>query len=159
MQIRPSSITGSWSPASRTSKSLSLQRHLGEECGRYWIHCRRHRGAVARILVMDDDGMLRGAIRIALEAAGYEVLEAADGHAGLRLQREQGDDLVLVDIFMPERDGLEVIRALRPSIPNRRSSPCRVGAGPDKSRCWRPRRRWARRARWSSRSNHVSCSR
>src|SRR5207247_2579368 len=117
MQTRPSSITGSWSPASRTSKSLSLQRHLGEECGRYWIHCRRHRGAVARILVMDDDGMLRGAIRIALEAAGYEVLEAADGHAGLRLQREQGADLVLVDIFMPERDGLEVIRALRAEHP------------------------------------------
>src|SRR3989449_9307464 len=113
MQTTPSSITGSWSPASRTSKSLSLQRHSGEGCGRYWIHCRRHRGGVARILVMDDDGTLRGAIRVALEAAGYEVLEAADGHAGLRLQREQGADLVLVDIFMPERDGLEVIRALR----------------------------------------------
>src|SRR5256885_8876798 len=64
MQTRPSSITGSWTRALRTSKSLSLQRHSGEECGRYWIHCRRHRGAVARILVMDDDGMLRGAIRI-----------------------------------------------------------------------------------------------
>src|SRR5438132_12651846 len=97
MPTRPSSIMGSWSPASRTSKSLSLQRHSGEECGRYWIHCRRHRGAVARILVMDDDGTLRGAIRVALEAAGYEVLEAADGQAGLRLQREQGADLVLVD--------------------------------------------------------------
>src|SRR5437879_11210415 len=113
MQTRPSSITGSWSPASRTSKSLSLQRHSGEECGRCWIHCRRHRGAVARILVMDDDGTLRGAIRVALEAAGYEVMEAADGQAGLRLQREQGADLVLVDIFMPERDGLEVVCALR----------------------------------------------
>src|SRR2546422_679647 len=117
MQTTPSSITGSWSPASRTSKSPSLQRHSGEECGRYWIHCRRHRGAVARILVMDDDGTLRGAIRVALEAAGYEVMEAADGHAGLRLQREQGADLVLVDIFMPERDGLEVIRALRAEHP------------------------------------------
>ena len=72
---------------------------------------------MARILVMDDDGTLRGAIRVALEAAGYEVLEAADGHAGLRLQREQGADLVLVDIFMPERDGLEVIKALRVESP------------------------------------------
>src|SRR3989442_1851329 len=117
MQTTPSSITGSWSPASRSSKSLSLQRRSGEECGRYWIHCRRHRGAVARILVMDDDGTLRGAIRVALEAAGYEVMEAADGQAGLRLQREQGADLVLVDIFMPKRDGLEVIRALRAERP------------------------------------------
>src|SRR2546426_210136 len=89
MQTTPSSITGSWSPASRTSKSLSLQRHSGEECGRYWIHCRRHRGGVARILVMDDDGTLRGAIRVALEAAGYEGLEAGDGHAGVRRLRKR----------------------------------------------------------------------
>src|SRR5207253_8990299 len=107
MQTRPSSITGSWTRALRTSKSLSLQRHSGEECGRYWIHCRRHRGAVARILVMDDDGTLRGAIRVALEAAGYEVLEAADGQAGLRLQREQGADLVLVDRSEERRVGRE----------------------------------------------------
>src|SRR5437867_9393413 len=71
----------------------------------------------ARILVMEDDDVLRGALRVALEAAGYEVMEAADGHAGLRLYREQGADLVLVDIFMPERDGLEVIRALRAQTP------------------------------------------
>ena len=63
--------------------------------------------------MMDDDELLRSALRVVLEAAGYEVIEAADGNAGLRLQREQGADLVLVDIFMPERDGLEVIRALR----------------------------------------------
>src|SRR5438093_13154446 len=104
MQTTPSCITGSSTRASRISKSLSLQRHSGEECGRDWIHCRRHRGAVARILVMDDDGTLRGAIRVALEAAGYEVMEAADGQAGVRLQREPGGDLVLVDSFMLERD-------------------------------------------------------
>ena len=68
---------------------------------------------MARILVIDDDELLRGAVRVVLEAAGYEVIEASDGNVGLRLQREQGADLVLVDIFMPERDGLEVIRALR----------------------------------------------
>jgi DNA-binding response OmpR family regulator len=72
---------------------------------------------VARILVIDDDGLLRGALRVALEAAGHEVREAADGDAGLRLQREQGAELVLVDIFMPGRDGLEVIRALRAERP------------------------------------------
>ena len=81
------------------------------------MHRRPRSGRVVRILVMDDDALLRGALRVALEAAGYEVLEAADGDAGLRLQREQGADLVLVDIFMPHRDGLEVIRALRDEIP------------------------------------------
>jgi DNA-binding response OmpR family regulator len=66
---------------------------------------------------MDDDELLRGALRVALEAAGYEVVEAANGDEGLRLQREQGADVLLVDIFMPMRDGLEVIRALRAEIP------------------------------------------
>src|SRR5436309_7824385 len=117
MRTRPSSITGSSSPASRTSKSRSPQRHSGGECGRCWIHRRSRRGGVPRILVMDDDELLRSALRVVLEAAGYEVMEAADGNAGLRLQRQQGADLVLVDIFMPERDGLEVIRALRAAHP------------------------------------------
>ena len=66
---------------------------------------------------MDDDELLRGALRVVLEGAGYEVIEAADGDAGLRLQREQAADVVLVDIFMPERDGLEVIKALQAETP------------------------------------------
>jgi len=66
---------------------------------------------------MDDDELLRGALRVVLEGVGYEVLEAADGEAGLRLQRERAAELVLVDIFMPERDGLEVIKALRVESP------------------------------------------
>ena len=72
---------------------------------------------MARILVLDDDRLLREAVRALLESARYDVIEAADGDAGLRLYREQGADLVLVDIFMPERDGLEVIRTLRAKAP------------------------------------------
>ncbi len=72
---------------------------------------------MARILVTDDDEVLRGALRVVLEAAGYDVVEANDGEAGLRVQREQGADLVLMDIFMPERDRLEVIRALHAETP------------------------------------------
>ncbi len=74
----------------------------------------------ARILVVDDDRVLRGALRIVLEGAGYHVMEAPDGEAGLQLYREQGADLVVVDLFMPERDGLEMIRALRTAIPQPR---------------------------------------
>ncbi|PYO99244.1 MAG: response regulator [Gemmatimonadetes bacterium] len=66
---------------------------------------------------MDDDELLRGALRVTLEGAGYEVMEAANGDEGLRLQRAHGADVVLVDIFMPVRDGLEVIKALRAEIP------------------------------------------
>lgn len=72
---------------------------------------------MARILVMEDDPLFRNAVRVVLEAAGYEVIEAADGAAGLRLYREQGADVILVDIFMPERDGLEVIRTLQVEAP------------------------------------------
>lgn len=68
---------------------------------------------MARVLLIDDDDVLRGALLAVLADAGYEVADAPDGSAGLRLYRERGADLVIVDIFMPEVDGLEVIRALR----------------------------------------------
>jgi DNA-binding response OmpR family regulator len=69
------------------------------------------------ILVIDDDAPLRSAVRAALEAAGYDVIEAADGEEGLRLHQEHGPDLVIVDIFMPERDGLDFIRDVRDRAP------------------------------------------
>src|SRR6266576_3627079 len=117
MRIMPSSITGSSSRASRTSKNPSPQRVWRDACDRCSIRRRPRRGGVARILVMDDDELLREALRVVLEGAGYEVLEASDGEVGLRLQREHAADLVVVDVFMPERDGLEVIKALRVESP------------------------------------------
>ena len=72
---------------------------------------------MARILVIDDDALLRRVIRVALEAAGYEVIEAGDGDAALHVYREQGADLLLVDLFIPEPDGLEVIRTVRAEAP------------------------------------------
>jgi len=72
---------------------------------------------VARILVIDDDRKLREVISRALERAGYDVLEADDGEAGIRLYREHGADLIITDIFMPERDGLETILQLRRESP------------------------------------------
>jgi two-component system, chemotaxis family, chemotaxis protein CheY len=72
---------------------------------------------MARILIVDDDPVLRRALRDVLEAAGYDVTDAADGDAALRSYGERGADLVLVDLFMPKRDGLEVIQTLRAAIP------------------------------------------
>lgn len=64
------------------------------------------------ILVVDDDEMVRDAIAAALKRAGYTVLEASDGReAAMRFKREPVD-LVITDILMPERDGLETIQAL-----------------------------------------------
>src|SRR6266545_3674360 len=60
---------------------------------------------MARIIVIDDQAAVRGAVRRALETAGHEVLEAGDGDVGLRLLAEHGADLVITDIFMPGPDG------------------------------------------------------
>ena len=72
---------------------------------------------MARILVIDDDGQVRGAIRRILERAGHTVLDAADGEAGIRLYRERPTDLIITDIFMPEQDGIETIQQLRREFP------------------------------------------
>lgn len=68
---------------------------------------------MSRILVMDDDPYVRALVRFVLEREGHEVFDAPDGATGLRCFREVGADLVLCDIFMPEKDGLETILALR----------------------------------------------
>lgn len=72
---------------------------------------------MARILVIDDDGQVRGAIRRILERAGHTVVDVADGEAGIRAYRERPTDLIITDIFMPERDGIETIRQLRREFP------------------------------------------
>jgi DNA-binding response OmpR family regulator len=66
-----------------------------------------------RILVIDDDQAVRGAITIVLEADGFEVVTAEDGFAGLELAKASKFDLVIVDLFMPRLGGLDTIRQLR----------------------------------------------
>lgn len=66
-----------------------------------------------RILVIDDDAHVRGTIRAVLEGAGYEVAEAGDGGSGLAALTPGMFDLAVVDIYMPEVDGLQTIRAIR----------------------------------------------
>lgn len=72
----------------------------------------------ARILVVDDDDAWRGIVANMLEKAGYIVQEAKDGAEGLIAHRIEAFQLVITDIFMPERDGIEVVIALR-EIENR----------------------------------------
>jgi DNA-binding response OmpR family regulator len=71
-----------------------------------------------RILVADDEPAILAAVRVVLEADGFEVSEAADGIAALRLCRRQSVDLVLCDVFMPNQDGLETIAVLRQENPS-----------------------------------------
>ncbi|MDF0677287.1 MAG: response regulator [Nitrospira sp.] len=67
---------------------------------------------MANILIVDDDAPIRGALRDILEAEGHKIREASDGRIGLMLYREAPADLVITDILMPERDGMEVTLAL-----------------------------------------------
>jgi len=72
------------------------------------------------VLVVDDQDQVRQLIREALEQAGYEVEEARDGKEGLERYRARSADLVIMDILMPDQDGLEGIMRLRREFPNSR---------------------------------------
>ncbi len=72
---------------------------------------------MARILVIDDDEMVRFTLDHILKSGGHEVVAAASGGEGLRLQRETPFDLVITDILMPEQDGIETIRILHADFP------------------------------------------
>lgn len=69
-------------------------------------------GDMASILIVDDDAPVRTLLRCILEEDGHQVREAPDGEVGLMLYREAPADLVITDILMPERDGMEVTLAL-----------------------------------------------
>ncbi len=65
------------------------------------------------ILLIDDDEQVRTLLQDVLEECGYHVLTAANGTAALRFLQDEHVDLILVDIFMPGLDGLEIIQQIR----------------------------------------------
>ena len=73
-----------------------------------------------RILVVDDEKLIRWSLRKNLSTAGYEVTEAEDGNQALDLVQEEGADLMLLDIRMPGKDGIKVLEHVaehNPEIP------------------------------------------
>src|SRR5947208_3741031 len=74
----------------------------------------------ARVVVVEDEPAIRRGIVDLLRASGYEVAEAADGARGLEEDVRLGVDLVLLDLLLPRRDGLDVLvelRKVRPTLP------------------------------------------
>lgn len=69
------------------------------------------------ILVIDDEQLIRLQIRSALELEGYVVHEAANGNEGLARIAEAAPDVVITDILMPDKEGIETILELRRSHP------------------------------------------
>jgi CheY-like chemotaxis protein len=73
---------------------------------------------MATILVVDDDQAVRAAITIVLQSGGFEVVAAENGSAGRKALEAQRFDAAVVDIFMPEMDGLETIKMFRLHCPD-----------------------------------------
>lgn len=73
-----------------------------------------------RVLVIEDEQGIREVLRQYLMAEGHQVLEAADGHSGLKLFRERSPELVLLDLMLPGLDGFSLVtefRRLRHEVP------------------------------------------
>ncbi|GMQ79056.1 MAG: response regulator [Anaerolineae bacterium] len=73
---------------------------------------------MTRILVIDDEPQVRTMLREILEDEGYEVVVAVNGNEGLKLYRNEPTDLVITDIIMPGKEGLETIKELRKISPD-----------------------------------------
>ena len=72
---------------------------------------------MAKILVVDDEPDIREILKVMLEGDGHAVTVAGDGHAATRLLDTERVDLILTDIFMPGKDGLETIMEIRRDHP------------------------------------------
>jgi len=72
---------------------------------------------MAQILIIDDDPKVRLMLRTLFESQGYAVVEAANGKDGIRCYREARADLVITDLVMPEKEGIETILELKREFP------------------------------------------
>ena len=71
-----------------------------------------------RILIIDDDNFVCEATGILLRANGYDVATASSGKAGIALIRAEPVDLAIVDLFMPDMDGIKVVETIREINPD-----------------------------------------
>lgn len=75
---------------------------------------------MARVLIADDDEDLRAMLKLVLENAGYEVHAVSDGEQAIRAHGQHPADLLITDLFMPVRDGLETVDYFRSRYPGMR---------------------------------------
>ncbi len=73
---------------------------------------------MAHILIIDDEPQIRMMLKMMLESEGYTVAEACDGNEGIQRHKETPADLIITDIIMPGKEGIETIIALRKNDPS-----------------------------------------
>jgi len=71
-----------------------------------------------RVLIIDDEVQFRTMLRKFLQGSGYEVVEAANGKEGVKLFFEKPADMVISDIIMPEKEGIETVMEIKRQFPN-----------------------------------------
>jgi YesN/AraC family two-component response regulator len=74
-------------------------------------------GNMAQILIIDDDPQILDMLGQTLEREGYEVVRASNGKEGIKINRETPVDLIITDIIMPEKEGIETIFELKKDFP------------------------------------------
>jgi len=67
----------------------------------------------AKILIVEDETVMREALETFLQNEGYEINSAVDGEEGIKVAKSFAPDLVLLDIILPKKDGLEVLREIK----------------------------------------------
>jgi len=73
---------------------------------------------LAQILIMDDDASVRTALKTLLQKEGHEITEAHNAAEGAKIYSTSAPDLIITDLLMPERDGVEALLELRSQYPN-----------------------------------------
>ncbi len=73
---------------------------------------------MARILIIDDDIEIRKMLRQMLERCMYEVEDAADGRVAVKIQHENPADLIITDLIMPKKEGIETIMEIKRGFPD-----------------------------------------
>lgn len=67
---------------------------------------------MAKILIIDDDYQLSAMLKQVLERNGYDVMTAPEGDSGIKMYHEHGADLIITDLIMPGKEGIETIAEL-----------------------------------------------
>ncbi len=86
-------------------------------------------GSPLRVLVVDDEVNIAELISMALRYEGWQVSTAHNGHSAVNAAKEMGPDAVVLDMMLPDIDGLEVLRRMRP-----RCRRCRWSSSPPATR-------------------------